>query len=386
MLETANRISDPRDPKMEEGFRWAGRMLSSFRENVFRFVGRHGRLWAAPLMFGLVFCYAWFTSADHGALLAHIIKQATPLALVALGAGLVIATGGVDIGFIGIATICGMAYAFLTHLVGLESHGFGLIYGLAFCALVGGGLGLLNGLAISTFRAPPLITTWATGTIWLIASVGLAMLASRGYGVNASYFPTIKSVSLFSRPPNEFWVIDGFLFGQGIWLCLSLVVLIPFLFHFSNLGNMVRAVGAHRLGATFIGIRVRRVEKWAYTVSGCLAGSAGLLLTLLVKEASTTDYVGIELSVIAVAVLGGTVMTGGYFSSVPVGFAAFFWATTLHILNSSRVLPEGILSQKGVDAIFAGLLILIGLALGRRISGEGQTIIVVNKDQENIQE
>jgi ribose/xylose/arabinose/galactoside ABC-type transport system permease subunit len=220
----------------------------------------------------------------------NILLQVSPTVLVAVGMTLVIATGGIDLS---VGSV--MAIASAVAATSLD-YGAGVAVGLALAAAALAGA--FNGALITGFRIQPIIVTLAL----LISGRGVAQVLSNG----GQLIP-------FSNASFEY-LGGGKLAGVPVQvLVMALVVgLAVFVMRATPFGRYVAAVGGNEAASRLAGIRVHRTKITVYTLSGLLAGLAGLIETARLG-ASDAQKVGlnIELDAIAATVVGGTPLTGG---------------------------------------------------------------------------
>jgi ribose/xylose/arabinose/galactoside ABC-type transport system permease subunit len=220
----------------------------------------------------------------------NILLQVSPTVLVAVGMTLVIATGGIDLS---VGSL--MAIASAVAATSLD-YGAGVAVALALAAAALAGA--FNGALITGFRIQPIIVTLAL----LISGRGVAQVLSNG----GQLIP-------FSNASFEY-LGNGKLVGVPVQvIVMALVVgLAVFLMRATPFGRYVVAVGGNEAASRLAGIRVHRTKIIVYTLSGLLAGLAGLIETARLG-ASDAQKVGlnIELDAIAATVVGGTPLTGG---------------------------------------------------------------------------
>jgi ribose/xylose/arabinose/galactoside ABC-type transport system permease subunit len=220
----------------------------------------------------------------------NILLQVSPTVLVAVGMTLVIATGGIDLS---VGSV--MAIASAVAATSLD-YGAGVAVPLALAAAALAGA--FNGALITGFRIQPIIVTLAL----LISGRGVAQVLSNG----GQLIP-------FSNAAFEY-LGGGKVGGVPVQvLVMALVVgLAVFAMRATPFGRYVAAVGGNEAASRLAGIRVHRTKIIVYTLSGLLAGLAGLIETARLG-ASDAQKVGlnIELDAIAATVVGGTPLTGG---------------------------------------------------------------------------
>lgn len=285
----------------------------------------------------------------------RMLKEGIPLALLAIGAALVLSTGGVDISIAGVATAGGVAFATVWQLSASP-------YVAVACSLMVGGIsGWCLGLLVNR-NLPSLIVSWSIGALWII----VALLVAESGIVSGSTTGVTLPVSV---PPN-YWRLGG----GGLRIGVAALAVVILGVSFTNLPRKAKAIGANRDSAIYAGIRVKRTLTTVYALCGALAAMAGILLALVNNGARVTELAGLELTAIAVAILGGTVMTGGYLFLPSVAAAALFW-TALQL--GVQAAPLSFLDDKqhyAASGLFALIVLAVLLPLGRRLSGPTQTI------------
>ncbi len=340
----------------------------------------------APFLFLVVFIIAVVLRPGEidpityaRSLAEDILRNGTGRALLAVGAGLVLASSGVDLSIAGVLALSGILFASATQSSSSEASNITLLAFAFISFSIGALVGSFNGWAIAKWKAPPLILTWSVGAISLIlAAVFSGIVPRQGDAqiqmANASGVPIASFISDLIYEERFLSVSLAFL-----------VILLPALVSAFNIGRNACAVGANCISATYGGIRVRRVLVATYAASGALAALAGVWLALLERKAMTATYAGVELSAIAIAVLGGTAMSGGYFSVIPIVSAAFLWSLLLGTLQRPDLLPNFFDSQmqgRAAEAAFALLLISVSILGGRRLRGDTVTINVISRLEE----
>ncbi len=220
-----------------------------------------------------------------------IITQVSINALLAFGVTFVIITGGIDLSLGSIVAVAGVSAAMLAHpdsypvLVPVFA---GLFAGLL--------MGAFNGFIITKSKIAPFIVTLGTMTI----GRGLALILSDG------------------RPVSN--LSDSFVFiGSGkimgipvlIVILILMFILCSVILNRTILGRYIYAVGGNEQAARASGINVRQVKMAVYSISGLLAGLAGILLTSRITTGQPNAGAGFELDAIAAVVIGGTSTTGG---------------------------------------------------------------------------
>ena len=222
----------------------------------------------------------------------NILLQTSINALLAIGATLVILTGGIDLSVGAILGFAGIVAALLGKPPG------GGAFALALAAGIGTGLalGAVNGALVAFVRIPPFVVTLGMMSI----ARSLAFVASQGQPI--------------SDLSNEFLAIgQGALFGVPYPILISVVAFALFgvVLARTRFGRYVYAVGGNEEAALVSGVDTRAIKLAVYSLSGLLAGLGGVVLSARATAGISTNGEGYELTAIAAAVIGGTSLSGG---------------------------------------------------------------------------
>lgn len=236
------------------------------------------------------FCFAsenFYSSAT----LSSILNQLPPLILVTVGITLVMLVGGIDLSVGSLlalsATITGSL--FVSHGVPLSLAAFlGIVAALA--------IGTISGWLTSYMRMPSFIVTLGV----LEAARGLAYLVSSSRTVYIG--PDIQYLTL---PVSGIGLSPAFLVALGVVAVAQLVL------SRTVVGRHLIAIGTSEPASHVSGIRIRPYRLGVLAVSGLLAGVAGLFNASYLAAADPNAGVGLELSAIAAAVIGGSSLMGG---------------------------------------------------------------------------
>jgi inositol transport system permease protein len=220
-----------------------------------------------------------------------IITQASINAILAFGVTFVIITGGIDLSLGSMVAVTGVTAAMLAH-----PNTFPIALPIFAGLLSGLLMGVFNGFIIIKSNIAPFIVTLGTMTI----GRGLALILSKGRPV--------------SNLSDSFNFIGG---GNVLGIPFPIIVLI-LIFAICSitlkktlLGRYIYAVGGNEQAARASGINVNQVKMAVYSISGLLAGLAGILLTSRITTGQPNAGASFELDAIAAAVIGGTSTSGG---------------------------------------------------------------------------
>jgi ribose transport system permease protein len=213
-----------------------------------------------------------------------------PTAVIVIGMTILLASGGFDLSVGSVMALSSTVVAMLL-LAGM-SIPIAVICGL----LLGGVAGLVNGLLVTLLGINPLIATLGTMSI----TRGIALVLTEGFSVS-------------SLPPTFAWVGKADITGLPAIVMLTLILMIAFdlAVRHTRFFRQVYFIGANEKAAMLSGIHVNRVRIIAYVLTGILAAGAGILLASRLMSGTPTAGNGIELQVLAAAVIGGASLRGG---------------------------------------------------------------------------
>ncbi len=250
----------------------------------------------------------------------NTLKIAIPLAMLAACQTLTMLTGGIDLSVGTAATIAAYVTATATPLIGAPSA-----IGIAMaCALA---IGVVNGIGIAFARVHPLIMTLGTGLI----ATGCLLVYQRSVISTGTIYPEVLV-----------WLGTGRTWGlpNGLFLFIPFAVLILWVQRRTGLGRLLYAIGSNEAAARLSGVRVWQVHLALYSLSGIIAGLSGLLYLGMVKTASLSLALPLDLPSVAAAVIGGTSIfggRGGYGGTILGALILTVLATMLTLLQ----MPEG---------------------------------------------
>lgn len=264
------------------------------------------------------------------------------LMVLAVGMTFVILTAGIDLSVGSVMGFTGILCA------SMLSKGVPAYVVIPIMLVVGGVIGLLIGVLVQYFNVQPFI----------------ASLAGLFLGRGLAYVVSLSSIQLGDK--SVLW-LQGTRFQVGGWyitptgiIALAVVVIGALVLQFTRFGRTIYAVGGSESSARLMGLNVSRAKVLAYVISGLCGGLAGLMLTALVGQGYPRNGIGTELDVIAVVVIGGTLLSGGrgYVLGSMVGVFVF---GVIH----------GIISFMGAEQswmqIIVGALLLLFIVVQRAI-------------------
>ena len=266
----------------------------------------------------------------------NVIAAASIVAVLAVGQFFVVLTGGIDLS-VGSTMAMSTVIIALTLQTGMNA-GASVAFTLACCAFAG----LINGALVVLLRIPPFIATLAM------------MSAIKGF----SYI--IQSTSLIQIFDKDF--ITAFSRGSAlavrnpVVIFVIVAILAALVAKFTTFGRSLYAIGGNPEAARLSGLPVARNLMVTYTLSGLLAGLAGLIAAAQLHQGSSLIGVGYELDAIAAVVVGGASLMGGRGDPISAVIGVFVLATIINIMNLVGISSEPQLVIKGAVIIIAVFL------------------------------
>jgi ribose transport system permease protein len=272
----------------------------------------------------------------HPQNLSNVTLQVALVAIVAIGATLVILTGGIDLspGATVALVCCSLAYL-------VRKMGVPLPVGILLMLLMGITLGFINGFLSSYGKIPSFIVTLATMNIYR----GLAFAITGGITI-FSVSPQLDPI-FYGRTlgiPNPFYYVV-ILYGSA---AVFLRYTVP--------GRSIYAIGGNEAAARLSGINVNRIRLLAFVIAGLTAAIAGILETAWLDSGSAAYGSELALGGIAAAVIGGASLVGGYANILSSLVGALTVAVVQNGLNLHAV-------QLAWQDVTLGLVIILAVGV-----------------------
>jgi ribose/xylose/arabinose/galactoside ABC-type transport system permease subunit len=231
--------------------------------------------------------------------LFQIATDTSFFAIMAVGATLVIISGGIDLSVGSIYALAGVATAMVLRAVAPESPV--AIVSLALVVALGVGLvcGLVNGVMVVGLGVHPFIVT--LGTMWIVRGIAFVVSHAESILVPPALTAVAKSTLGFG----------GSIYPVPLLVMLAVTVVVGIYLTRTVMGRHVFAVGGNPEASRFSGLSLGRVRIGVFVISGVTAGLAALVGASFYGSASCADATGYELYVIASAVVGGASLSGG---------------------------------------------------------------------------
>jgi ribose/xylose/arabinose/galactoside ABC-type transport system permease subunit len=281
------------------------------------------------LVVGVVFTLLTPTFLTQNNLL-NVCTSASVVAIVGLGMTLAIASGNFDLSVGSTAAFAGCITMSLVPQIGVMPA---IVLGV----LSGGLIGWVNGLIVTELRVPAFIAT--LGMLTIVR--GAALIYTRG-----------RDIYLFGK--TEYKILSSGM--TPVLLALALAGLFSLLLGQTRFGRHILATGSNIISARRVGVRTTYVLWGVFAIVGATAALSGLILSAQVLTGNGRLATGLELSAIAVVVLGGTPLTGGK-ASIPGTLLGSLLVAVIN--NGLNLLNVSVFYQN----VTLGLLLLGALTL-----------------------
>jgi simple sugar transport system permease protein len=275
-------------------------------------------------------------------------------ALFAIGALMVIVSGGIDVSFTAIASLA--MYTTTSILLPGDYSGTVLLP-YAMGALFGLVMGLLNGILIAYFHFPTLVVTLGTSSLFIGIMQGVlgaheipVPLSMRHHGQSYLFRVYNSVLNIGSDMPVTIFILIG------------LLIIVFFLLRYTMLGRGIFAIGGDEISAQRAGFNIFGIKMFIYGFVGAVAGIAGIARASMIQNCHPTNLNGMEMTVIAAVVLGGARVTGG----IGTLLGAMLGIALMTIMSNSLILI-GIPTYW--QRVFTGAIIIIGTGVSAYQAG-----------------
>ena len=295
---------------------------------------------------GCVFAFIAFTFATPLFLSHDTFIPATSLAaqygIVAVGVTLLMIGGQFDLSVGAIVGLTGWSMYFFGQQLGLPP-----VVTILLSLTFGTSLGFINGAIVVRTGLASFIVTLAMNMVYR----GFLTMQTSGMPIVVRFPDDLSQI--LSGP-----VIGGYRMSI-IWFAIATIVATWFLLR-TRTGNWVFAVGQNRLAARSLGVPVGRTTLLLFSISGFTSALAGVIMATQYGSIDAGRGVGWELYAIAITVIGGTLLTGGYGSVVGTVLGAIFYA----IVQGGLILVG--IQGYWVNILF-GVVLIVAVLLNRVI-------------------
>lgn len=285
----------------------------------------------------------------------EIVRQTILLGIFALGAAVIIISGGIDLSSGAVVALSSTVFAGLMRW--FDPVGFDdTTVAISVQAFTGAAAGtLILGFFVGTFHAwlitkvglPPFVATLATLVGLRSLARGIAKLSSESGQINL----------------NEKWVKQLL---TSPWTLIVIFAVLVFAFWIlmskSVLGRRLHAMGGNEQATLLCGIRTDRLKWFAYclgSMTACLTGILFLGETSAAKPES--DAVGYELNAIAAAVIGGCSLKGGIGTIPGAALGCLFLSTVIDAIG--RIIGT---DSKIYEGLIVGIVVVLAVTFSQR--------------------
>ncbi|MCR4267202.1 ABC transporter permease [Nitratireductor sp. ZSWI3] len=249
--------------------------------------------------------------------LFNIILATATYGILAIGATFVISAAGIDLSLGSVLGLASVTGAFLVVNLGLPWP-----FAIVGCLAAGLAAGAVNGLIIVRGRVPAFIVTLGM----LGIARGLALIISSGRGIYG-----LPEEILFLGQARPFGV------PTPVYVLIVVALVAHYILAHTPFGAHTLALGDNEAAARATGIDVRRQRLMLYSLSGLMAGLAGLIFTARVNTGDPTAGLNYELLAITAAIIGGTNLFGGRGSILGTMIGALIMGVLQNGLNLMAV-------------------------------------------------
>jgi ribose transport system permease protein len=273
--------------------------------------------------------------------------------LFAIGEGLVIITGGIELSVGSMFALIGVIFTDL-----MVNHGLPWQLVMPVAIGMGAGLGAIHGLLITRLNMQPFVVTLCG----LLIYRGLARWYMNDATIGFGYGDDFTTLS---------WLASGKTFGiPHTFITLVVVALVMgMVLHRSVYGRYLFAVGKNEEAARFSGINTGLVTATAYIICGALAGLSAVFIAFYTNSISPAAHGNFyELYAIAAAVLGGCSLRGGEGSILGIVLGAILLQVLQNLVNLLGI-------PSSLNFAVMGTVILVGVLADQQLQRRRQAAI-----------
>ncbi len=301
------------------------------------------------LVFLIVAIFLFFGTQIHNyfnpRIFSRVLDDVAIITVVAIGETMVLLTRNYDLS---VGSIVGL----IAFVVGKELTLFPTLdpaLAVLSAVLMGVVLGVVNGSLIAYGKVPSILVTFGTLAIYRAILVNLP--GNRIVVTNdlPAWIVNIGGVDLFD--------IGGFPLKPVVAGALVILILFQFVLTVTPFGRRLYAIGSNPEAARIGGLPAAMQIFVAYVVCGGLAGLAGFMYLARYGYLTVIAAQGMEMQVVAAAVVGGVSTNGGIGTMIGALLGGFI----INLLNQS-LLRWQVINDFWVDALL-GLLIVVAVTI-----------------------
>lgn len=284
--------------------------------------------------------------------LTNVVTRSAFIAIIAVGATFVIASGGLDLSVGSMAAFVAGAMIMFLNYMG-TADGATLAMGMGFALLLGAACGLANGLIVTVGRIEPFIVTLGTMGIFRALIVYLAAggtITLANFELRELYRPAYFGSFLGIPAP--------------VLVFLAVAAIASVILYKTPFGRHVVAIGSNKEVARYSGVPIARVTALTYAIQGLCVGLAVLVYVPRLGSATPTTGLLWELQAITAVVIGGTALKGGRGRI----WGTIVGAIILEVVGNIMVLSS-LVSEYLIGAV-QGAIIIIAMLVQRSLQRE----------------
>ena len=250
-----------------------------------------------------------------------VLYQASTIGIVAVGVGMLMIGGEFDLSAGVIVTTAALFNSMFCYQLGINLW-VGAVLSLVVCLAIG----FLNGYLVMRTGIPSFLITLGTFFVLQGANLGVTKLVTGsvsspninqmdGYGSLNAIFAAQFQIGSITLDITVIW-----------WLLFT--ALAAYVLQRTKIGNWIYAVGGNAASARAVGVPVTRVKIGLFMTVAFLGWFAGMHYLYRFNVLQAGNGVGNEFLYIIAAVVGGTLLTGGYGNAIGVAIGAFIFGMT----------------------------------------------------------
>jgi len=241
-------------------------------------------------------------------------KQLAEYGLMAIGCGICMISGGIDLSCVYVANLCGIVAGLL-----MQREGFPISLAVLFAVLIGAVCGVFNGFLISYLKIPAMLAT--LGSYQLFQGISVVISGGSSVGNIPKAYSAFGSQMILGIP-------------AAFLVFVAIVIIMSCIMEKTKFGTRVYLVGTNAKCAMFAGIKNKKIIIYTYMLSGLISGCAGLLSLARINSAKADFGTSYTMQCILIAVLGGINPNGGFGTIPGVAIAVLILQMLSSYLNT----------------------------------------------------
>ncbi|HHY87817.1 MAG TPA: ABC transporter permease [Chloroflexi bacterium] len=264
-----------------------------------------------------------------------LLRTVLPSLLLAVGQAIVVIGGGIDLS---VGAIVTMVNVILVTQMGADATAAEVWRAVAIGLLAGIAAGAVNGAAVAFLRFQPLVTTFATTSIF--SGIAVWVLPSPGGAVPSAFMSIYR------------WDLAGIILP--VWIILFLLLAWTFVRN-TKFGRFLYASGGQPISAYMSAVPVNWIRFTTYVISGFMSALTGLAITMSIGTGSALIGLDMTMSSIVAVVLGGTALSGGMGGVFGTMIGVFIITIIRNVISFANV-------PSWYQVLVNGLIVMFALA------------------------